>query len=77
MPRSQLDFALLAYVSSNLSLCIITYSGTSAACGDTGQCISDGTNAIVGNADLTFLHSAFSIINEPTIELGSKITSFM
>ena len=60
-----------------LSLYVITLSWTFAACGDMGQCIGDGTNAIVGNADLTILHSALDIINEPAIELGSKITSFM
>ena len=42
-----------------------------------GQCIYDGTNAIVGNADLTILDSALAIISEPAIEFNSKITSFM
>ena len=42
-----------------------------------GQCIGDGTHTIVGNADLTVLHSAVAIISEPVIEIGSKIKNFM
>ena len=30
-------------------------------------------HTIVGNADLTVLHSVVAIISEPVIELGSKI----
>ena len=60
-----------------VALCIITLSWTSAARGDTGQCIGDGTHMIVGNADLTILHSALAIMSDPAIELGSKITSLI
>ena len=42
-----------------------------------GQCIGDGTHMIVGNADLTVLHSAVAIISEPVIEIDSKITNFI
>ena len=42
-----------------------------------GQCIGDGTHTIVGNADVTVLHSAVAIISEPVIELGNKITDLM
>ena len=42
-----------------------------------GQCIGDGTHTIVGNADLTILHSAVAIISQPIIELDSKIKKFM
>ena len=34
-------------------------------------------HTIVGNADLTVLHSAVAIISEPVIKIGSKITNFM
>ena len=34
-------------------------------------------HTIVGNADLTVLHSAVAIISAPVIEIGSKITNFM
>ena len=34
-------------------------------------------HTIVGNADLTVLHSAVAIISEPVIELSNKITNLM
>ena len=39
--------------------------------------MGDGTHTIVGNADLTVLHSAVAIISEPVIELGNKMIDFM
>ena len=60
-----------------LSICIITLLWISAARGDMGQCIGDGTHTIVGNADLTIFHRALAIMSEPAIELGSKITGLM
>ena len=37
-----------------------------------GQCIGDGTHTIVGNADLTVLHSAVAIITNPSLNLAIK-----
>ena len=75
MPRSQLEIALLPYVSSycryvslhcrELLLLVGIWDNVSVI------------HTIVGNADLTILHSAVAIISEPLIELGSKITNFM
>ena len=75
MLRSQMEFALLPYVSSQCRY-------VSLHCRELLLLVGIWDNVsvihtIVGNADLTVLHSAVAIISAPVIKIGSKTTSFV